>query len=381
MLQRVLMFITAAIVVACSAATVEPTPVYTPTNYGSGLSAVAFSPDGHLAAVANFNTIWIFDTDSMDKLMAFSGHFRFGTNNTLAFINNEQIATTGKTTSLPGEKEFQAALRIWNIRDQYAEPFIIALPELGRYPISLSHSPTTGALAVGGENGAVVLLERDGQGGYGKRQLPGLSGPVLDSVFSRDGSLLAAGGVHPSVLIWNTQSLQEVGSLPVKGNVHDLDLIAEERTLLVAGDELRLWKFFTEEELETIENPTLAGDYITLGTMVAAYTVLAVLAGGQGGGLPITFSSLEPDYGFCTRVTDVSPSGEYLADVHSGIIKEKIRIIEIASGKDIRRLNPRGGQTCGVSFNPDGSKLLIANNRVARLYDTASWEYKEFDFK
>jgi WD40 repeat protein len=221
-----------------------------------------------------------------------------------------------------------------------------------------------------------MLLEQDGSGGYTKRELPGLSGPGLDTVFNPDGGLLAAGGVHPEVMIWDTQTLREIGSLPVKGNVYDLDLIANSRSLLVASDELTLWKFLTEDELQTIENPTLAGDYLTVGMAV----VMTVLIAGQNLAYP-TAPSHEPDYGLCERVTEASPSGKFVVDVHSGITKEKIRVIDTASGKVIRRLNPRGGQTCGLAVNHDGTKLLIANNRVARLYDTTSWEHEAFEFK
>jgi len=361
-----------------------PIPLYPPGNYGYGLSAAEFSPDGNLAAVANFNTIWILDTRSMKKIMSFSGDYRFGVNNTLAFIDNELIASTGKTDSEPWEKhDFQAAVRFWSIRDRYADPIVIALPELGQYAISLNRSASTGYLALGGESGAIVLLKPDGHGRYEKRILPGLNGPVLDIVFNEDGSLLAAGGVHPGVVIWNTQTLKEAGFLPVEGNVHDLEFVADKRTLLVAGDELWLWKFLTEADLKAIDNPILAGDYITVGTAVAIYTIVAALAGSTGGSVTVPdFSGdpLAPDYGFCTRVADVSPSGAYLVDVHPGISKEKVRIIEVASDKVIRRLNPRGGQTCSVAFNPDGTKLLIVNNRVARLYDTTSWQFRDFDF-
>ncbi len=371
MFLRIVLSVTVMAVVAC--ATSEKVPLY----YLSGLSAAVFSPDGRRAAVANFNTIWILDTDSMKKVMSFSGYYRYGTNNTLAFIGNDRIASTGRY-KLPHKQEFEAAIRIWNLQDQYSGAVVIELPELGQYPISLAWSDATGALAAGGENGAVVLLEPDGHGGYGKRQLPGLGGPVLDVVFSRDGSMLAAAGVHPEVPIWNTQSLQEVGSLPVKGNVSDLDLIADKRSLLVAGDELRLWKFLTEEEVGNIDNPTLAGDYITVATLVAISTFLVAF-----GGTPYfpTDPAWGQDYGFCARVTAAAPSGEYLADVHSGITKEKIRIIGIASGEVIRTLNPRGGHTCGVAFSPDGTKLLIANSRVARLYDTSSWKHEDFTLK
>ena len=375
MFLRIVLSVTVMAVVAC--ATSERVPLYQPAHYLSGLSAAVFSPDGRRVAVANFNTIWILDTDSMKKVMSFSGYYRYGTNNTLAFIGNDRIASTSRY-KLPHKQEFEAAIRIWNLQDQYSGAVVIELPELGQYPISLAWSDASGALAVGGENGAVVLLEPDGHGGYGKRPLPGLGGPVLDVVFSLDGSMLAAGGVHPEVPIWNTQSLQEVGSLPVKGNVYDLDLIADKRSLLVAGDELRLWKFLTEEEVGNIDNPTLAGDYITVATLVAISTFLVAF-----GGTPYfpTDQAWGQDYGFCARVTAAAPSGEYLADVHSGITKEKIRIIGIASGEVIRTLNPRGGHTCGVAFSPDGTKLLIANSRVARLYDTSSWKHEDFTLK
>lgn len=380
MFLRIVMSVTVMAVVAC--ATVETIPLYPPIDYGSGLTAAVFSPDGRRVAVANFNTIWILDTDSMKKVMSFSGYYRYGTNNTLAFIGNDRIASTSRY-KLPHKQEFEAAIRIWNLQDQYSGAVVIELPELGQYPISLAWSDATGALAAGGENGAVVLLEPDGHGGYGKRPMPGLGGPVLDVVFSRDGSMLAAAGVHPEVPIWNTQSLQEVGALPVEGNVYDLDLIADKRSLLVAGDALQLWKFLTKEEVENIDNPTLAGDYITVGALVATWTLFAMAAGAVGAPvtLPTSTGSSEPDYGFCTRVTAAAPSGEYLADVHSGITKEKIRIIGIASGEVIRTLNPRGGHTCGVAFSPDGTKLLIANNRVARLYDTSSWKHEDFTLK
>ena len=381
MVRRILL--AAILVTVAGCATVEPPPLYISHDHGIGLSAAAYSPDGQLAAVANSSKIWILDTKLMKQVMTFSGNYRFGTNNTLVFIGNDLISSTGMTGAA-GDQSSHAAIRIWNINDQFSEPIVIALPELGRYPISLDRSDSTGALAVGGENGSVVLLEPDGGGGFAKRQLPGLEGPVLDVVFSRDGSMVAAGGVHPAVVIWDTQSLEEVGGLPVEGNIYDLDLIVDQRSLLVVGDDLRLWKFMTEEEWESIKNPSMAGDYISIGAAVATLTVLTALAGSLGGsspGMPMGGGLPEPEYGFCTRVADVSPGGDILVDVHSGLTKEKIRIIEIESGKVITTINPRGGRTCGATFSPDGTKLLIANNRVARLYDTKNWEHVDFSLK
>lgn len=58
-----------AIVSVAGCATIEPPPLYISNDRGFGLSAAAFSPDGQLAAVANSNKIWIFDTQSLTRVM------------------------------------------------------------------------------------------------------------------------------------------------------------------------------------------------------------------------------------------------------------------------------------------------------------------------
>lgn len=371
MFMRILLYLALSACAGC--VTVERPPLYI-----EGLSAAVFSPDGRLAAVADENRIIVFDAASMNKLMSFTGKYRYGTKNTLVFIDDTRIATTGMTARLSDEKS-QAAIRIWDTKDQYAEPRLIALPELGRFAIALAWSAATGSIAVGGESGAVVMLEPDGTGKFKHKQLHGLDGPVLTLVFSQDGSLLAAGGVHPNVEIWEVQSLATFGQLPVRGPVYDLELIPGQKSLVVASDDLIVWKFLTDEELKAYENPSMAGDVVLKGAQYTAIAILFVISAYGGGvpGPPFT-TDTEPDYGFCTRQVAVAPDGHSLVDVHPGLAKEKIRVIAIPSGEVIKSINPRGGHTCGIGFSPDGKALLIANQRVARLYDTSTWNYSDF---
>jgi DNA-binding beta-propeller fold protein YncE len=58
--------------------------------------------------------------------------------------------------------------------------------------------------------------------------------------------------------------------------------------------------------------------------------------------------------------------------MHPGITREKIRLIDPANGQVLRELNPRGGDTCGMAFSPDGSRLLIANRHGGQVYDLNS---------
>ena len=373
MFRRILLCL--AIAASSGCVTVETPPIYK-----EGLSAAAFSQDGRLAAVADENRILVFDADSMKRLMSFTGKNRYGTKNTLKFIDNYRIATTGMTGYLSDENS-QAAIWIWNTADQYAEPQMIALPELGKFPIVMAWSAASGHIAVGGENGAVVLLESDGSGGFSRKMLEGLDGPVLALLFNQDGSLLAAGGVHSSVELWDVQSSSTLGQFPVKGAVYDLDLVPGQSTMLVVSDELVAWEFLADEELQTYDNPDMVGDVVLKGVQYTAITALWVVALFAGSPGPPYESEIGPDYGFCTRQVAVAPDGLSLVDVHPGLAKEEIRVITIPGGEVIKSINPRGGHTCGVAFNPDGTRLLIANNRVARLYDTISWTYKDFDLE
>lgn len=354
-------------------ATVDHPPLYL-----RGLSAAAFSPNGRLAAVADASNIFVLNVASVERLMRFTGKYRYGTKNTLVFIDNNLIATTGMTAQI-SDQNSTAAIRIWNVEEQYSLSRMIALPELGRFAISLAFSAATGRLAVGGENGAVVMLEPSDNGTYQRKLLPGLDGPVLDLVFSQDGGLLAAGGVHPGVEIWDTQSLVEFVQLPVQGHVYDLELIPGQKSLLVVSDDLSVWKFLIDEELRSFENPSMAGDVVIKSAQYTGIAVLLVLAAYAGAAPPTFFDKdTEPEYGFCTRLAEVSPDGQFLVDVHPGLAKEKIRLLKTSDGEVVKTLNPRGGHTCGVAFSPDGKTLLVANQRVARLYDTNSWQYSDF---
>jgi DNA-binding beta-propeller fold protein YncE len=74
----------------------------------------------------------------------------------------------------------------------------------------------------------------------------------------------------------------------------------------------------------------------------------------------------------CSRSVAVTPDGRLLADMHPGITREKIRLIDPADGRVLQELNPRGGDTCGMAFSPDGSRLLIANQHGGQVYDLNS---------
>jgi WD40 repeat protein len=366
-------------------ATTEPPPIYLGSGFTRDFSAAAFSPDGKLAATANHEAVWVFDTESHHQVASFSSQYRSGTVNTIAFLDENRLVTT-LSTSRRRDSSAKAAVAVWNLDQENQSATIIDLPELGHFSISLATSHATGAFAVGGENGEVALLKPDGSGGFTKVILPGLDGPVLDLVFSRERSALAVAGKADSIVIWDTESLSEIGRLPGNNAVYDLSLIPNERRLIAAGDDLMTWQFLGQERLDSIENPSKAGDMVVIGAGAAAFVAVAwpIAIPTLIEGLvdhEVSGNDYAPNYGFCSRVIAVSPDGSMLVDIHPGLLKEKIRVIDLRSRSVMRSLNPKGGRSCGAAFSPDGSKLLIVNSRVARLYDVGDWSFSDFEVR
>jgi WD40 repeat protein len=382
------------VLTACAVEPSRPPPIYYGGSlYSTAIGAAAMSSDGKRAAVANREIIWLLDPHNLSTLRVFSSYERcgfeynkvprgpgysssnlfprYGVDNSLLFLGNEKIATTGMFGDIT----------IWNINQDCPEA-VLSVPELEAFPISLAWSEATGRIAVGAENGRIVLLHPLAVGGYSHQTVDTLDGPVYDLIFSKDGSYLAAAGAHSEVKIWFTSSLATAGSLPVEGLVRNLHLASEERKLLVTADELELWTFLSDEQASKLENPKMGGQkaaLVGLSVLAIALTVGAAAAGASPS-LPIGAGGVGPTVE-CDRVAIISPDARLLVDRHPGILKETIRVIDLENNETIETLNPRGGQNCDMVFSPDGTKLLVAGDKKITLYDTTSWSHKNIKLK
>lgn len=230
----------------------------------------------------------------------------------------------------------------------------------------------------GGSTGKIVLLDPNDRGGYTHKIVGPLGGSVFSLLFSEDGTYLAAAGRHHELVIWNANTLEKVGALPVDGVVRNIQL--EERKLLVTTNGIEIWNFLSEEEAIELDKSRVAGRHpvvTAIGVVVAVMVIYAVAASGagveMGGEKEVTDS--------CGRLAILSPDTRYLIDRYPGSLKETIRIINLESRETVKTLNPPGSDSCDMVFSPDGSKLLIANRNGAILYDTSTWSYREFELK
>jgi WD40 repeat protein len=328
-------------------------------TFQGGAGAVAWSPDGQYFAVANHMGIWVYSSATFEEIAVLTSpepegsspkfKLRHGWGNSLLFLDHRQIATTG----------MGAGVTIWNIDPgEVGETYDLEDDE--GFAISLSYSALNGDLAVGTSKGAVILF----QPGHSTppRKLMGAEGLVHDLQFSRDGAYLGAVGTFDELVIWDLNDLTVFDRLPTQPDTMEIEQMGNPGEFLLAGDSIEIWNYIDQEDAGDIAEPNLVGQK-------TGWVILNVLS--------LTVPSVQQEKIVpCKRAVAVSPDGRMLADMHPGVLKEVIRILDTSSQEVIETLNPRGGMTCDLRFSPNGQFLLIANQRGAHVYDTTTWEVK-----
>lgn len=375
------LWVTGLLALAAGCAVPIETPDYVYRDPGAQnieLGATAWSPSGDLAAVANYQSIWVFEAESGTVRHQITAHpdtnlgggeaYRWGVGNTLLFMDDDRLVTTG----LKGRVAVVDLVNDVPIQG-------LEVATLGEEPFAVAYSRASGALAVGGVSGRISLLEPDGAGGWYEYALEPLGGTVRDLQFSREGDYLAASGHVDHVQIWDLSTLEPFGALPVLDRVTEMALYPGGRRLLVAGQDMAVWYFLTGQQLEMIENPSMAGQRVALGAGTALMFALSIAAASYGVGISPGMPSFDVRDGPCDRVAALSADGRLLADRHPGVAKETIRVMDLEAYEVLRTLNPPGGATCDMVFSPDGRWLLLATEKAALVYDTGLWRDRVLD--
>ena len=343
-------------------------------HHGSvkGAVAAAWSPGGTRLAVANNRRIWTYDAKTLAGLhemfvgrrvqTGFEFEERYGLGNSLVFVDERRVATTG----------MGHMVSIWDVETgERVEAF--DWPEDAGYPVSLAWSEPAGLLAAGTGTGSIVLLQ-PGTGAVADTLGP--AGGALHAVrFGSGGEYLGAAGTGGEVVIWNVPARTIATRIPARGVVMDIEPVGNEGRFLVAGNELEIWSFTQPDTPAVLANPDLGAQgvgYALAALTLAATAVLAPVSPAEA----VLIGAPPPPSGAvakCGRAAAVDPGGGRIADMHPGYLKERIRIIEATAGEVVEELNPRGGLTCDLEFSPDGTRLLIANQGGAHVYDTATW--------
>jgi len=340
-----------------------PLPEGAVASFGLGSAYdIALSPDGRYLAVATSCGIELRDKETMELL-----RFLYSPAGAVYHIayspDGEHIALTQRDgsiglwrvdgasespTTLPGHGESATALAYSSggqllasgSRDNTVKVWDVATGEELRTfeghtgPVySVDFSPGGRLLASGSGDGTVRLWDVDT--GRIVNTLRGHTSAVVAICFSPDGELLASGSRDKTAKLWDVSSGSEIASLCADcwGYVSAVAFSSDGRTLAFdcwdsSGDTIRLWD-------------------------VATKTVTDYLSGG-----------------YHLEALAFSTDGEMLVSSYSC---GKIKMWEVATGREVRTLDNHGGAVDVVKFSPDGHSFASASYYGSiELRDTAT---------
>ena len=331
-------------------------------NHWNGYTTVAISPSGKIVAAANRYIVVLFDIEERRQVGWFwavdqnGKNFRLprtGLGDTLAFTDEDHIVTTG----------MGGIATVWDIRNGQKQ-LQIDPPSKGMYAISLAFSPATSQLALGTWDGSIVTYNLDENRASAPRYLLTHVGRVNDVVFSADGKYMASAGDDKTVTIWDMETRKHIGRRDIESEVSDLEVVSSRRSLVIAGDDVAIWKFLTEEDVEELKEDKQVAQWVGTGALYALQAGL--LFTGLGAGI----STHDPAN--CGRFTTVSPDGKFLVDVKPGPMSNKVTVLDVDENEIMREVDVPNA-ICDLEFTEDGKHLVLAGDGGMFLVDTNTW--------
>jgi WD40 repeat protein/transcriptional regulator with XRE-family HTH domain len=366
----------------------------------TGLSAVAYSPDGRQLATASYaNTTKLWDTAGGQELRS----FQTGPVDQLVFSpDGTRLATS--FTDLPVAK-------LW---DTDTGEQLLSLSGHKAGINSIAFSPDGARLATASADGVSVVW--DATAGEALLTLSGHDGAVLSVAFSPDGTRLVSGSDDGTSRVWDATTGQPLLSVPTveaarayfspdgtriatvgrdftvriwdattaqpllvlsghSGQVSDLAFSPDGARLATASYDgtARIWQVGTGQELlalyghsNLVQHVAFSPDGIHIATASDDGTARVWDVSQEGSREWLTFAR-HTDW--VVRVA-YSPDGTRLATAsYDGTAV----VLNAATGQTLQVLAGHTGAINGVAFSPDGTRLATASaDRTAKVWDATS---------
>lgn len=357
----------------------SPIPLVPQLGHPGAVDAVAFSPDGRQLLTGSTSGALLWDVATGLQIRRFSSGPDGGIV-AVAFSPDGSLLATCNASGNGG-------LSVWDrssgkLRWQFAPDFMA----FGQFPWihAVAFSPDGKLLASAGQEPFARLFEV--ANGREVRRFDVPSGQVEALAFSPVGSqlLIASAG---TVRSWDvaTAKLQGTFGDDDTESVKSLTFSADGKLVLGCWlTSLRMWDPETGTEVRRLRMPEFA--YFHRATLSRDARLVAAAIEGPPGKAVVwdaatgkeRYRLSHPSAGFTepAGVHDVvfSPDGKQLL---TGCVDHTASFWDVATGKELRRIEGRFQWTSGVAITPDGERVLTnGGDGFARLWDVASG--KEF---
>jgi len=280
-------------------------------GHTNGVNSVAFSPDGKTLASGSFETIKLWQVATGRALRTITGH----TNG----VNSVAFSPDGKTLA-SGSSDM--TIKLWQVATGRQLRILTGHSD---HVNSVVFSPDGKMLASGSYDHTIKFWDLTTG-----RELHAPTRPsdwLLSVAFSSDGKTLAGGSFNHTINLWEADTGRE--SQTIVGHSESVDSVVfspDGKTLASGGGDfkVKLWEIATRRELRT-----LTVDYPDYVNMLTSNSVV------------------------------FSPDGKTLVSGGAGYGQHRVKLWEVATGRELRTVSEGSGEIKSLAFSPDG-KLLAS---------------------
>jgi eukaryotic-like serine/threonine-protein kinase len=327
----------------------------------SWVNTLAFSPDGRRLATGNGGvpTVKLWDAETGKEELAIDGQ---GAIWAISFSPDGKMVVTGSKDRTARILDAQTGCEVVTLRGHTNEVRTAAFSPDGR-------------MVVTGADDRLVKFW-DPASGLDFATLKSHTSEVFSLAFSSDGKKLATSDTGNNTKIWNVAQAMEFSLLkpfvarPSGEKLYSLAFSPDGKTLVSAGDSVRLWDVLTGRETSLLKGHTtvvravaFAPDGKTLATASADSTVK--IWDSRTKQVMLTFTGHQSKTNAQVLAIAFSPDGSKITSgAHEG--RPAVRIWETVSGRELHSIT---GFVRATAFSPDSRWVAFSHEEQIRLYD------------